>query len=156
MNCAVIGAGAWGTALANVLAANGHSVVLWAREPDVVEAVNASRENRRFLPGVCIGDGVRATGTIDDALGDAEIVTYVAPSHALRDVAASGAASTRPDAVLVVASIGTEHAREQDLRSRAERMGLHGPRLAERPHADRHTFATVGVGSHVLSESHAV
>ena len=108
MNCAVIGAGAWGTALANVLAANGHSVVLWAREPDVVEAVNGSRENPRFLPGVCISDGVRATGTIDDALGDAEIVTYVAPSHALRDVAASGAAFTRPDAVLVVASKGIE------------------------------------------------
>jgi glycerol-3-phosphate dehydrogenase (NAD(P)+) len=108
MNCAVIGAGAWGTALANVLAANGHSVVLWAREPDVVEAVNGSRENPRFLPGVCIGDGVRATGTIDDALGDAEIVTYVAPSHALRDVAASGVGSTRPDAVLVVASKGIE------------------------------------------------
>ena len=108
MNCAVIGAGAWGTALANVLAANGHHVALWAREPDVVDAVNHTRENRRFLPGVCVTDGVVATGNIDDALGGAELVIYVAPSHALRAVVESGAASVRADAVLVVASKGIE------------------------------------------------
>ena len=108
MNCAVIGAGAWGTALANVLAANGHRVTLWAREPDVVEAVNQRRENRRFLPGVCVARGVVATGDIDDALGGAELVIYVAPSHALREVAASGAKAVRDDAVLVVASKGIE------------------------------------------------
>ena len=108
MNCAVIGAGAWGTALANVLAANGHRVALWAREPDVVDAVNHTRENRRFLPGVCVADGVVATGNIDDALGGAELVIYVAPSHALRAVVESGAASVRADAVLVVASKGIE------------------------------------------------
>jgi glycerol-3-phosphate dehydrogenase (NAD(P)+) len=108
MRCAVVGAGAWGTALANLLAANGHDVVLWAREPDVVDAINTSRENRRFLPGVCVSDGVVSTGRIGDALGGAELVTYVAPSHALRDVAASGASEVRPDAVLVVASKGIE------------------------------------------------
>jgi len=108
MRCAVVGAGAWGTALANVLGANGHAVVLWAREPDVVEAVNSARENRRFLPGVCVGDRVTATGRMGDALGDAELVLYVAPSHALREVVASGAATVREDAVLVVASKGIE------------------------------------------------
>jgi len=108
MKCAVVGAGAWGTALANVLAANGHSVSLWAREPDVVDAINGSRENRRFLPGICVEERIRATGRITEALGDAELVTYVAPSHALREVAASGAAAVRPDAVLVVASKGIE------------------------------------------------
>lgn len=108
MKCAVVGAGAWGTALANLLAANGHGVQLWAREPDVVESINDGRENRRFLPGVCIGDRVRATDDIDDALADADIITYVAPSHALRDVAASGARAVKRDAVLVVASKGIE------------------------------------------------
>jgi len=108
MKCAVIGAGAWGTALANVLGANGHSVALWAREPDVVDTVNESRVNRRFLPGFCVDDRVRATGIIGDALGDAELVIYVAPSHALREVASSGAGSVRPGAVLVVASKGIE------------------------------------------------
>ena len=108
MKCAVVGAGAWGTALANVLAANGHAVSLWAREPDVVEAINDGHENLRFLPGVCLQEAVRATGKMAEALGDAELVTYVAPSHALREVVASGAAAVRPDAVLVVASKGIE------------------------------------------------
>jgi glycerol-3-phosphate dehydrogenase (NAD(P)+) len=105
---AVIGAGAWGSALANVLAANGHAVELWAREPDVVDSVNASRENRRFLPGVAVNAAVHATGSISDALGDADVVIYVAPSHALREVAASGAGCVHRDAVLVVASKGIE------------------------------------------------
>ena len=108
MNCAVVGAGAWGTALANVLAANGHDVALWAREPDVVDSVTSTRENRRFLPGVCIGDRVRATGDIAAALDGTELITYVAPSHALRDVASSGARAVRRDAALVVASKGIE------------------------------------------------
>ena len=108
MNCAVIGAGAWGTALANVLAANGHAVTLWAREPDVVDAVNTTRENRRFLPGTCLGDGVVATGDMARALGGAALVTYVAPSHALREVVASGERAVLDDAVLVVASKGIE------------------------------------------------
>jgi len=108
MKCAVVGAGAWGTALANVLAANGHSVALWAREADVVESINDQRENRRFLPGVCIHDRVRATGVMTDALGGAELVTYVAPSHALRDVVATGASTVQANAVLVVASKGIE------------------------------------------------
>ena len=93
--------------MANVLAANGHAVSLWAREPDVVEAINDRRENRRFLPGISLED-IRATGEMPEALDDAELVTYVAPSHALRDVVARGATAVRPDAVLVVASKGIE------------------------------------------------
>lgn len=108
MKCAVIGAGAWGTALANVLATNGQVVMLWAREPDVVDAVNASHENPRFLPGARVNERVQATGVIADALGDADIIIYVAPSHALRDVAASGAQAVKAGAVLVVASKGIE------------------------------------------------
>jgi glycerol-3-phosphate dehydrogenase (NAD(P)+) len=108
MKCAVVGGGAWGSAPANVLAANGHVVQLWAREPDVVEAVNEVRENRRFLPGVPVHPAVHATASMSEALGAAEMVVYVAPSHALRDVALSGAACVPPGAVLVVASKGIE------------------------------------------------
>jgi len=108
MKCAVVGAGAWGSALANVLAANGHTVQLWAREPDVVESVNEVRENRRFLPGVPVHAAVHATAAMSEALGAAQLVVYVAPSHALREVALSGAACVHPDAVLVVASKGIE------------------------------------------------
>jgi glycerol-3-phosphate dehydrogenase (NAD(P)+) len=74
----------------------------------VVESINDQRENRRFLAGVCLHERVRATGVMSDALGDAELVTYVAPSHALRDVVAAGAPAVRADSVLVVASKGIE------------------------------------------------
>jgi glycerol-3-phosphate dehydrogenase (NAD(P)+) len=51
MRCAVVGAGAWGTALADLLARNDHNVTLWAYEPDVVDAINQKHENVRFLAG---------------------------------------------------------------------------------------------------------
>jgi len=108
VRCAVIGGGAWGTALANVLGANGHSVALWAREPDVVASVNDARENRRFLAGVCIDERVRATEDMSDAVRGAALVTYAAPSHALRDVAERGAHSVEKDAILLVATKGIE------------------------------------------------
>ena len=72
--CAVIGAGAWGTALADVLARNGHDVRLWALEGDVVAGVNASHENVRFLPGFRLADSLRATSAIADAVGGAALV----------------------------------------------------------------------------------
>lgn len=108
MRCAVVGGGAWGTALANVLATNGHSVSLWAREPDVVTSINETRENVRFLGGVVIHDLVTATRDMRAAVRDAEIVTYAAPSHALREVAGDAASSVQSDGILVVASKGIE------------------------------------------------
>ena len=51
MRCAVIGGGAWGTALADLLAGNGHDVVMWVLEPDVADSINQSQENERFLRG---------------------------------------------------------------------------------------------------------
>ena len=60
MKCAVVGAGAWGTALACVLARNGETVALWAREREVVESINARHVNELFLPGMPLPDGVRA------------------------------------------------------------------------------------------------
>ena len=108
MRCAVIGGGAWGTALANVLGANGCGVALWAREPDVVESINGARENGRFLAGVCIDERVRATEDMHDAVRGAALVTYAAPSHALREVAGRAADAVEPDAILVVATKGIE------------------------------------------------
>jgi glycerol-3-phosphate dehydrogenase (NAD(P)+) len=107
MKCAVIGGGAWGTALANVLGANGCMVTLWAREPDVVASINEARENR-FLAGVCMNERVQATQDMRDAVRGASLVTYAAPSHALREVAERAANDVETDAILVVASKGIE------------------------------------------------
>jgi glycerol-3-phosphate dehydrogenase (NAD(P)+) len=106
--CAVIGAGAWGTALANVLALNGHEVALWAREADVVETVNANHVNEHFLAGHRLEPTLRATGEVDEAVLDAELVVYAAPSHALRAVARQGRRSVGPSVPVVVASKGIE------------------------------------------------
>lgn len=108
MRCAVIGAGAWGTALADLLARNGHAVCLWAREPDVVQTIGVRQENARFLPGVTLSAGVRSTGEMQEALGGAELVLYVPPSHVLRSVVRQGAPFIGRDATVVVASKGIE------------------------------------------------
>lgn len=108
MRCAVVGAGAWGTALADLLARNAHDVVMWAYERDVVEAVNARHANPRFLPGAAIAPSVRATCTLGDATGGAELVVYVTPSHVLRTVLKGDRRAVPADATLVVATKGIE------------------------------------------------
>lgn len=108
MRCAVVGAGAWGTALADLLATEGHSVALWAREPDVVQAVNARRENPVFLPGFTLAEALSATHEHGDALGGAGLVVYAAPSQHLREVVRAGAKHLADGAVLAVATKGIE------------------------------------------------
>jgi len=86
MKVGVIGGGAWGTALAEV-AASGGDVVLWAREPEVVQDINTARENRLFLPGVCLSEAVVATNDLG-ALGDCGMLLVVAPAQHVRTVLA--------------------------------------------------------------------
>jgi glycerol-3-phosphate dehydrogenase (NAD(P)+) len=108
MRCAVVGAGAWGTALADLLARNGHDVSIWAYERDVVDSINDSRQNVRFLPGHTIHERVRAESQITAAVENAELATLAAPSHVLRTVARS-AAPAMPRAIpVVVATKGIE------------------------------------------------
>jgi glycerol-3-phosphate dehydrogenase (NAD(P)+) len=108
MRCAVIGAGAWGTALADLLARNGHAVTLWAREADVVARVNEHHENARFLAGFRLDPKLEATDDLARAVRGAGIVVYASPSHVLGSIARSTAAAVAPDAILVVASKGIE------------------------------------------------
>jgi glycerol-3-phosphate dehydrogenase (NAD(P)+) len=105
---AVIGGGAWGTALAHTLGTRGHDVMLWAREPDVVEHINLTHANPRFLPGATLSPAVRASCTIDDVVRGAAFVVYAAPSHVLRTVARHGASAVETRATLVVATKGIE------------------------------------------------
>jgi len=106
--CAVIGGGAWGTAIADRLARNGHPVRLWAREPDVIEAVNTRHENPRFLFGAPLAPTLTATGDMDTALRGAALVVYAAPSHVLRAVVASARRTVAEGTVLAVATKGIE------------------------------------------------
>lgn len=108
MRCAVVGAGAWGTALADLLTRNGHDVRLWAYEPDVVESVNRKHENVRFLGGHKLAPALEATRDIERAVDGAELVTLATPSHVLRSILRSAATSLSRSAPIVVATKGIE------------------------------------------------
>lgn len=108
MKCAVIGAGAWGTALSAVLAENGHDVTIWAFEPDVAEAIEDRHENPRFLPGTGLAASIRGTTDKAEALTDAELVVVASPSHVVRAVLESCHGWTLPAAPVVVATKGIE------------------------------------------------
>ncbi len=86
MTIGIVGGGAWGTALAQVVAAQ-EDVVLWAREAAVVEAINGGRQNPDFLPGITLNSRIRATGMTGD-LGEADVWLVVAPAQHLRAVLA--------------------------------------------------------------------
>ena len=108
MRCAVVGGGAWGTALSDLLARAGHDVTLWAREPDVVEHINTSHANPRFLAGVVLDRSVRASGDLCGAMRGAELVVHATPSHVLRDVVRSAAPGIGADAIQAIATKGIE------------------------------------------------
>jgi glycerol-3-phosphate dehydrogenase (NAD(P)+) len=104
MRIGVIGGGAWGTALAQVAARDGQSVTLWAREPDVVEGVNAAHENRQFLAGVPLSESIRATGDLAD-LANHDALLVVAPAQHVRAVLAAAPIGGTP---LVLCAKGIE------------------------------------------------
>jgi glycerol-3-phosphate dehydrogenase (NAD(P)+) len=108
MRCAVVGAGAWGTALADMLAASGHEVRLWALEPNVVTSVNESHQNPVFLPGAALAPALVASGDHAAVLSGAEFVIYATPSQHLRAIARAGQPHVSKSAVCAVASKGIE------------------------------------------------
>ena len=82
MSCiAIIGSGAWGTALAISLARRGdHSITLWSHNAQVAETIKQHRENRSYLPGFTVPDSVSPTADLAQALASAEIIVGVMPS----------------------------------------------------------------------------
>ena len=106
--CAVIGAGAWGTALADVLARNGHDVLLWALEPDVVASVNARHENPRFLHGFPLSPELRATSSTEEAVSGTALVCLATPSQHMRSVMRSVHGEMPAHTTMCVASKGIE------------------------------------------------
>lgn len=84
---AVIGAGSWGTAVSNLLANAGHEVVLWARDPFIVETVNSAHRNPRYLKEIKLSGNLKAVSDIEAAVKDREIVIMAVPAQAMRAIA---------------------------------------------------------------------
>lgn len=107
MRITVVGAGAWGTTMASLLATKG-PVNLWAREPEVVADVNNRHQNQLFLPDVSLPPTLTATSDLAVALDGAEAVLVAVPSQFFRAVLREGAASISPDTPLLTMTKGIE------------------------------------------------
>ena len=83
---AVLGAGSWGTTLADLLARKGEDVRIWAYEPEVVEAINRRHENPMYLPDCALAPRLAAATDARDTVRGAEVIVSAAPSHAVRAV----------------------------------------------------------------------
>jgi len=103
----VIGGGAWGTALALVCGRAGLSTTLWAREPEVVEAINRDHRNPTFLPGVDLDPAIVATGDLAQ-LAAADLILNVSPAQHIRASLAAFAPHARPGLPMVLCAKGVE------------------------------------------------
>jgi len=107
MDLAVLGAGAFGTVWAKVLAERGHAVTLWVRGADAAARIAGERESP-YLPGVLLPPSIQVTPDLPSALREKPMVVGVTPSHAVREVFAAAAPHLAPDVVVVNASKGIE------------------------------------------------
>lgn len=108
-NISVIGAGGWGTALAQLLSGHGLPVTIWAHEPSQVEEINGSHTNRQFLPGVTLHSAITATADMA-AAAHGDLIVVVPPSQFLKSVGGQlAAAGVRHGVPLVCCTKGLEH-----------------------------------------------
>lgn len=82
----ILGAGAWGTAIATLLADNGHSVLLWCHEPEVAQGINKNHSNQHYLPGILLSERITATADLKVALEGAEWIFEAVPVAYLRAI----------------------------------------------------------------------
>lgn len=106
---AVIGAGSWGTALADLLCEKGHDVVLWVREDEVFHQILELGENRVFMPGVRLNPGLRLVMTYEEALEGRDLVLLVVPSHVIRQVIRGIGPYLKESTVTVTGTKGIEN-----------------------------------------------
>jgi glycerol-3-phosphate dehydrogenase (NAD(P)+) len=149
MSIGVIGAGAWGTALAQMLASDGREVLLWAREPELVEEINGRHDNSLFLPGARLAESIRATGDVARA-AECDILLLVTPAQHLGAVL-TGLPSFPRDLVLCAKGIeaGSGRLMSEVARAAAPRSAiavLSGPTFAHEVAAGLPTAVTLACG----------
>jgi glycerol-3-phosphate dehydrogenase (NAD(P)+) len=165
MKVAVLGAGAWGTALGKLLAEKDCEVALWARRAELAEALSAARENTRYLPGFALPARLTCTHDLAGALRGAKMVVFVAPSHATREVARAAAPHIPAGVPVISATKGIENetlmfmdeilSQELAPHSRRQLAFLSGPSFAKELAAGLPT-AVVIAAHHADVASHAM
>jgi len=158
---AVIGAGSWGTAIANLLAKKGISIELWAYEKDVAEQINSEHENRVYLPGFVLSENLRADEDLAKVVQNKKVIIVVVPSHVFRETMTRASKFIAPDTILVAASKGIEthtgHTMHGILRETVPQISkehlavLSGPSFAKEVAADVPTVVTVAAESHDIA-----
>ncbi len=106
---AVIGAGSWGTTLANLLANKGITVTLWIREREVFHQIKEEKENKDFLPGIRLSSNINPVTSLEEALYKKDVLLVAVPSHVLRDVLEQMRPYMSKEIPLVFATKGIEN-----------------------------------------------
>ncbi len=105
---AVIGAGSWGTALAQTFASGGNEVVMWARKPEVAESITLQHRNPRYLSGVILSDSISATSNLAECVEGAKALVIVTPSRLMRHFAEDLKPLVPESTPIVICSKGVE------------------------------------------------
>jgi glycerol-3-phosphate dehydrogenase (NAD(P)+) len=105
----VVGAGSWGTALANLLASKGYPVDLWVFEEEVLGQIREHRENKVFLPGIPLPPTIDPSHGIESVVAEKDLVLLVVPSHVMRETTVRMRGAIGKDTIVVTASKGIEN-----------------------------------------------
>lgn len=158
-NISVLGAGAWGTALAHIAASNGKKVVLWAREPELIGEIETKRRNTLFLPDVDLNENITPTNDQARAVSKAEAVLMAIPAQYLR----ASCQALRPvwpaGLPAVICAKGIEQKTGALLSEilaeelpQAEIAVLSGPTFAEEAAQNKPTALTLACGNEALGK----
>ena len=109
MAIGVVGAGSWGTALANLLGCKGYALDLWVFEPEICRQIEKQRENKVFLPGVHLSTHIRPSSDLLEVAGGKDLLLVVVPSHVMRETTQRLAEVVGPETLVLSASKGIEN-----------------------------------------------
>jgi glycerol-3-phosphate dehydrogenase (NAD(P)+) len=157
MKIGIVGAGSWGTTLADLLSRCGHEVALWAYEPEVVDSINRDRLNAIYLPDSPLAPDLHASGDLAEVVRERDLIVSATPSHVLRDIAnaIASALNSSPMPVVVSVSKGLE---ADSLKTMSEVLdetlpdarvaALSGPSFASEVYAKQPTAVAVASRDH--------
>lgn len=158
----VVGAGSWGTALANHLAEKGFAVDLWVYEPHVRDQILQDRENRVFLPGIALSKNIRPSSDFPPVVQDKDILLVVVPSHLMRETMKKLAGIVSEKTILVTASKGIENKTHRTMtgvlkevftdKPEEQFVVLSGPSFAREVARGVPTVVTVAAASQKIAE----